>query len=82
MSQKYNYYGIVGSNGYGMVKYWSQCSKCLKYFKAVQQKGFYTKEDAYKWIKTTFCTAYVFDDYEFKPLKDLERQELVFIRKE
>ena len=54
MSQKYNYYGIVGSNGYGIVKYWSQCSKCLKYFKAVQQKGFYTKEDAYKWIKRRF----------------------------
>ena len=82
MSQKYNYYGIVGSNGYGIVKYWSQCSQCLKYFKAVQQKGVYTKEDAYKWIKTTFCTVYIFDDYEFKLLKDLERRELVFIRKE
>ena len=82
MSQKFNYYGMVGSNGYGIVESWKHCSSCSKYFKCFRQKGFYTSEDAYDWITEIFSSNYVDSRYEFVPLEKLLKDKLVFIRKQ
>lgn len=82
MSQKFNYYGMVGSNGYGIVKLWKKCMYCSKYFKQIRTKGFYTSKDAYNWIIETFSSNYVFQgNYNFESLDELLEKQLVFIRK-
>ena len=80
MAQKFNYYAIVGSNGYGLVKSWYDCNRCLKYFKRSQQKGFFSVEDAYNWIKEVFSQQYSSAPSSFISMTELEVKELFFIK--
>lgn len=80
MAQNFNYYAIVGSNGYGIVKTWHKCNRCLKYFKRSQQKGFFTVEDAYCWLKDEFSRQYSFAPSSIISMAELEAQELFFIK--
>ena len=34
MLKNESFYAIVGTNGYGLVKSWSKCARCMKYFKS------------------------------------------------
>ena len=81
MKSNYNFYAIVGRNGYGIVKSWNQCLKCKKYFIAFKSKGFITEQSAYDWIVQTFMNTYNADDHEFCGLDYLKQNELYFLRK-
>ena len=82
MKSKYEFYGIAGTNGYGITKSWDDCLRCLKYFRGVKYKGFDDKEDAYLWVQKEFFGKYEYGCHRFKSLEELERKKLVFTNKE
>ena len=82
MKSKYEYYGIAGTNGYGITKSWDDCLRCIKYFRGVKYKGFYNKEEAYYWVQDEFFSKCEYGCHRFKSLEELERKKLVFTNKE
>lgn len=50
MSQNFNFYAIVGNNGYGMSPVWSDIVSYAKLLESEWHRGFQTEEDAYDWL--------------------------------
>lgn len=44
MLKNESFYAIVGTNGYGLVKSWSKCARCMKYFKQARYKNLKTQK--------------------------------------
>lgn len=82
MNNKFNFYAVVGSNGYGILNSWSDVERCRKYFKQVNCKGFYIYQDAYTWLKAEFCKKYSLGSYNFIPMQALKAEELHFLKQE
>lgn len=81
MKSNYNFYAIIGTNGYGIVKSWNQVLKCKKYFRSFKSKGFFTEQSAYDWIVETFQNEYNILNHEFCGLDYLKDKGLFFLRK-
>lgn len=77
---KYNFYGIVGSNGYGIVTSWGKCSKSLHYFKKAITKGFYTLDECYDWVYCEFMSRYGYYGYDFVDMHRLAQIKLHFLK--
>lgn len=51
MAQNYNYYAIIGNNGYGMSPDWPDIVSYAKLLEGEWHRGFQTEEEAYGWLK-------------------------------
>ena len=50
MAQNYNYYAIIGNNGYGLSSDWSDIASNAKLLQNEWHRGFQTEEEAYSWL--------------------------------
>ena len=50
MAQNFNYYAIIGNNGYGLSSDWSEITSQAKFLQNEWHKGFQTDEEAYDWL--------------------------------
>ena len=50
MAQNYNYYAIIGNNGYGLSFDWSDIASNAKLLQNEWHRGFQTEEEAYDWL--------------------------------
>ena len=81
MLKNESFYAIVGTNGYGLVKSWSKCARCMKYFKQARYKKFEDPEEAYNWIDTEYYSRLNPDDWNYMSLDELLEKELYFKNK-
>lgn len=50
MAQNFNFYAIIGNNGYGLSSDWSDIASQAKFLQNEWHKGFQSEEEAYNWL--------------------------------
>jgi len=80
MAKRKNYYAVIGSNGFGIVNSWEKVCRVKRYFSSFNCHGFFTYEDAYKWLEETFCRIYTNGNYQFPSIDEIAYCGLIFIK--
>jgi uncharacterized protein YnzC (UPF0291/DUF896 family) len=79
MSEKFKYYAIIGNNGYGMTKNWSDIVDNAEHYQAEWHKGFSTKDEAYNWILLQAGMRHNLNQNGVCDLNTLEVEKFIFL---
>ncbi len=79
MAQNFNYYAIVGNNGYGLYSGWSDVVSNAKFLQNEWHRGFQTEEEAYDWLCKQVGMRSRLNSYGMCDLSTLRSQRLVVI---
>lgn len=79
MSEKFKYYAIIGNNGYGMTKNWSDIVDNAEHYQAEWHKGFSTKDEAYSWILLQAGMRHNLNQNGVCSLSTLESRKFIFL---
>ncbi len=79
MAQRYNYYTIVGDNGYGMSPDFSDIIQAAKHLHNEWHRGFQTEEEAYEYIKDQTFFRYALRAAGICDLDTLRTQKIVLL---
>ena len=79
MAKNYNYYVIVGDNGYGMSQDWSDILQAAKYLRNEWHRGFQTEEEGYEYIKEQSMMRYALRSAGICDIDTLCAQKIVLL---
>ena len=79
MAQRYNYYSIVGDNGYGMSPDFSDIIQAAKYLRNEWHRGFQTEDEAYEYIKEQTMFRYALRSAGICDIDTLLAQKIVLL---
>ncbi len=79
MAQNHNFYAIIGNNGYGMFREWSDIVSSSKLLQNEWHRGFHTEEEAYDWLVEQASMRSRLNAYGMCDLATLRSQGLVTI---
>ena len=79
MAKNYNYYVIIGDNGYGMSQDWSDILQAAKYLRNEWHRGFQTEEEGYEYIKEQSMMRYALRSAGICDIDTLCAQKIVLL---
>ena len=79
MAQRFNYYVIVGDNGYGMSQDFSDIVQAAKQLRNEWHRGFQTEEEAYEYIKDQTFFRYALRSAGICDIDTLRAQKIVLL---
>lgn len=79
MARNYNYYAVVGDNGYGMSTDWSDIVQAAKHLRNEWHRGFQTEVEAYEYIKEQSMFRYALRSAGICDIDTLCTQKLVLL---
>lgn len=75
----FNYYAIVGNNGYGLSSDWPDIVSYAKLLESEWHRGFQTEEEAYEWLSHQVSMRSRLNAFGMCDLATLRSQRLVII---
>ena len=79
MAQRFNYYVIVGDNGYGMSQDFSDIVQAAKQLRNEWHRGFQTEEEAYEYIKDQTFFRYALRSAGICDIDTLRAQKIILL---